>query len=219
VKKVVLVLDITNNIDSSYIDVAEKEIYEILLNQHLSYSDRWYSSFFFKKIMPILRVFGIFASIVGFTLSIFIILNKPSWCPIWINIETYALIFFLCGLIFYFLPRCHKSVEAWSRKNAYKNCKKVAGKCVEEAKKMAPYTAKYEFKDNMIIYYRIKDDVSKLAWKRKLTGVAYHGEKATVIFRKWTSFIPKIIILNEDIDLLDSILTNASLQTRKSIKG
>lgn len=207
------------NIDNEFLDQAEKEIYNILLQQHHSYTDRWYSSTFFIKTMPILRYAGVIGSLIGTGLSLFIFWKAPAWCPAWINIEYYALTFFVLLIFFYFIPVVHVHIKNWNKSYAYRNCKKIAGKCVKDARIQAPYIAHYKFSDNEVTYFRIKDDESKFAWKRKLKGVAFHGKYATVFFRKWTSFIPKIIILHENYDSLASVLDELSINVKPMIKN
>ncbi len=207
-------MEIITKVDTLLIDQAEQEIYKILLSQHHSYSDRWYKNTFVTKVMPILRIVGITLSFVGFTLCLFVIFNKPDWCPAWINIEIYTITFILFSIIFYFFPKIHNYLISWNKNYAYKNCNKIAAKCVREARNQVPFVATYKIESNTIAYYRVKDDNSNLAWKRKLKGVAFCGNQATVIFRKWTSFIPRLIILHEQLDLVEQVLNSASIDTK-----
>ncbi|MBL1142774.1 MAG: hypothetical protein HND53_12160 [Proteobacteria bacterium] len=212
-------MKIKSDIDSEFLDAAEQEIYQILLNQHLSYNDRWFSSPFIVRVMTLLRYIGICLSLLGITLTIYVLWNKPVWCPLWINLNYLALTFILFLVIFYFMPSIDSSLKQWSRNYAFKNCKKIAGNCVKEARKLAPYLAEYEFKANTISYYRIKSDVSTLAWTRKLKGVAFHGKRATVFFKKWTAFIPMLIVLHEKFEPVEIILDNLSIDTKSIVKA
>lgn len=49
---------------------------------------------------------------------------------------------------------------------------------------------------------------------RKLKGVAFQGKYATVIFRKWTSLSPKIVLLHEDFHSIETALNNVAIETR-----
>jgi|GEM_PF-2572304 len=211
-------MEIRSNIDSAFIDAAEDEIYQILLYQHLSYSDRWNSNYLSVKVIPIIRILGLILGIFGVLLSFYVIWRTPEWCPVWININFYAFAFFILSVIFYFLPKINNAIYNWSRNYAYKNCKKIAGKCVKEARHQAPYIAEYIVKGDSIVYCRKKDGESKIAWTRKLKGVAIFGQHATVVFRKWTSFSPKIIFLHEDFDSLAAALKNVPVETRPMIR-
>ena len=164
--------------------------------------------------MVIIRIIGLSASIFGLGLSVYVILLTPSWCPLWIHIEYYALVFIATAFLFYYLLVIQNLIQNWSKQYASKSCKKLARKCVKEAKTEAPYIAEYKIEDDNLIYNRIKDDVSKPAWTRKLKGVAFHGKFATVFFRKWTSFLPIMIILHEDFHPIESVLANLHIETR-----
>ena len=207
-------MEVRSSIDSVFLDEAEEEIFQLLLKQNHSYSDRWYSSSFITKVMSVLRIFGVSASIFGFALCVFVIWNKPAWCPVWVNIEYYTLTFLIFAVVFYFLPIIQIAIQSWGKNYAFKNCKKLARRCVKEARKHIPYIAVYKFEDENMSYSRVKDDVSDLAWSRKLKGVAYHGKSVTVFFRKWTSFFPTIIILHEDFHPIESVLTDLHIESR-----
>jgi len=211
--------EITTSVNSDLLNKSEKEIFEILLNQHLSYSNRWYSNLFVTKVVPALRIVGLIGSLLGIGLCVYIIINKPEWCPAWANINLYTLTFFLLFILFYFFPRIHNFIVNWNRGYAYKNCKKIAAKCVRQARNQVPYIAEYKIDNDKITYYRVKDEVSKKEWTRKLKGVSFQGNNATVFFRKWTSFIPKIVILHEDIEPIKKALNNAQIEVKSIIKS
>lgn len=205
---------IKSQIDSEFLNEAEKEIYEILLRQHLSFSDHWYSNKLVKSTGSFLRLFGLFVSFSGFAFCVYVIVMTPSWCPAWDSIGFYTFAFLALGLLFYFLPMIEKAIQKWGREYAPRNCRKIAERCVREARKQAPYTARYNIKDNRITYYRMKDDDPEPAWTRKLRGVAIHGRLATVLFRKFTSFSPKMIILHSDYVPIQYVLNSASIESK-----
>jgi len=57
-------------------------------------------------------------------------------------------------------------------------------------------------------------DVKPVKNKGELKGVAFCGKFATVFFRKWTSFLPIMIILHEDFHPIESVLANLHIETR-----
>ena len=65
-----------------------------------------------------------------------------------------------------------------------------------------------------ISYYREKDGELKLAWTRDLKGVAIQGNFATIIFKKWTSFMPSIVILHEDLEVIGKALSEQKVDCR-----
>ena len=71
---------------------------------------------------------------------------------------------------------------------------------------MAPFEAEYEIDDELISYYRWKDNIRTLAWSRKLSGVAIHGSSVTLLFKKWTSVTPSMVILHQNFDAIKHVL-------------
>ena len=205
---------IKSQIDLEFLNEAEKEIYEILLKQHLSFSDRWYSNKFLRGTSSVVRLFGLVVSLSSFAFCVYVIVMTPSWCPAWESIGFYTLAFLVLALVFYFLPSFETAIQQWGRNYAPKSCRKIANMCVREARKHVPYMAEYNIKDNKITYHRVKNDNSKPAWSRKLKGVAIHGRLATVLFRKFTSFSPKMIILHNDYVPIQYVLNSASIESK-----
>jgi len=80
--------------------------------------------------------------------------------------------------------------------------------------KQAPFKAEYSIKGGYISYYRKKDDEPKLAWIRKLKGVAVQSDFATIIFKKSTSFIPLIVILHKDFEIVGKVLIEQKIDCR-----
>ena len=209
-------ITIRSEVDAGFLDAAEREIYDILLTQHLAFSERWYSNKLLIKGTSFLRLFGIAACVFGLALCLFVLLVTPAWCPAWFNIRYYIPAFLILGIIFYFLPSIENAIKKWGRAYAPKNCRKIAARCVREARKLVPYTAEYTINGDAITYHRVKDGEIKSSWTRKLKGVAIHGSCATVFFRKWTSFQPIMIILHEDFGPIRTVLINAGIGVRSS---
>ena len=207
-------ITIRSEVDSGFLDEAEKEIYEILLKQSLSYSERWYSNKFLIKTSSFLRIFGLVVSLLAFAFCVFVLLINPSVCPAWKGIEYYTLAFLVLAVIFYFLPAFEKAIKQWGKNYAPGNCRKLAARCVRQARDEVPYTAEYTIRGNSLIYNRVKDDGSHHAWTRRLKGVAIHGRFVTVLFRKWTSFSPGIIILHNDYIPMRYVLNNANIKSK-----
>jgi hypothetical protein len=82
-------LKLRSNIDSNLVDMAEEELFQILLKQHLSFNKRWDSSRFGSKIISILRVLGILVSVLGTAIGIIFML--PSSCSTSTQTEYFIL--------------------------------------------------------------------------------------------------------------------------------
>ncbi len=83
---------------------------------------------------------------------------------------------------------------------------------LKKAKKLAPYQAEYEINANLITYCRVKNDSRKLAWSRKAKGIAYHGNKTTLFFRKWNSILPRMLILHGDVDSMEALSNQKNIE-------
>jgi hypothetical protein len=205
-------LKIKSHITSDRIDSAEQELFQILLKQHQSFNDRWYSSAIVNKVILILRVIGILGSLIGAVLCFFLV--KSGGYIAGIQTELYIIFFIITFLLFYFLPLWQESLKNWTRNRSTNTCRKLAKKCVKKARKLTPFQAEYDIKGDLISYYRGQDDVWKLAWSRRLKGVAIQGQSATLFFRKWTSIQPTIVILYEGSSPLETILSHLNIEFR-----
>lgn len=209
-------MKIRNSIDHKLIDRAEAESYQILLNQNLSYANRWNS-----KVRPILRRFGISLCLMGIVISLFgiVIVRNNIKCSFYLGASTtplvlYALIFVLILIFYYILPKSKNSISNW-HKNIYAiSCKRTARSCVKNAKKLAPFEAEYDIDGELISYYRWSDDSKTFVWSRKLKGVAIHGTSVTLLFKKWTSVSPTMVILHQDFDVIKPVLEHLHIESK-----
>jgi hypothetical protein len=151
-------------------------------------------------------------SLIGAVLCFF--LAKSGGYIAGIQTEFYIVFFIITFLLFYFLPSVEGSIKNWTKKRTINTCKKLAKKCVKKARKLTPFQAEYDIKGDLISYYRGQDDVWKLAWSRRLKGVAIQGQSATLFFRKWTSIQPTIVILYEGSSPLETILSHLNIEFR-----
>jgi hypothetical protein len=196
-------LTIKSNITPNLVDKAEKELFLILMEQHLSFNKRWdYSTSFITRFTPILRVLGMLVSALGLILSIFL-LDKPTWIP-----SEYTIIFFIITFfIFYFLSALKTRINNWAEQRTIKNCKKCTIRCIKKARELAPYQAEYNIKSDLVTYSR----GNSLAWSKRLKGVAIHGQSATLLFRKWTSIQPIMTILHEDFSPIELVFNQLDI--------
>ncbi len=207
-------MNIAFNVNLEFLDEAEKQIFDILLKQRLSHNERWSNKPTFIKVKPILRIGGLVLSIFGAALCIASVLGKANWSLFSLRPEIYIIFFTISGVLFYFLPHCEIKIEGWVRNLSIKSCKKLSAKSVVNAKKQAPYKAEYNIKGGSISYYREKDGEVNLVWTRKLKGVSIQGDFATIVFKKWTSFIPKIVILHDNSEVIGRLLNEQKIECK-----
>lgn len=202
------------NIDLEFIDKASDELFKLLANQNYEFSKRWYDSFVVIKIVPILRWVGLFGSLLGIVLCVFVLMLKPTWCPLWLNAGLFVIFFIVTTVLFVFFPKLEASIKKWSRRYAAKGCKKYSIRVMKQARKLTPFIAEYDIKGDLITYYRGKDNNWNIAWNRKLKGIAYQGYTQTVIFKKATSFYPVIIILHADSKPMQKVLKELGINIK-----
>jgi hypothetical protein len=207
-------LNIKFDVSVEFLDEAEKQLFEILLKQRLSYNDRGSNKPLFIKIKPFLRLVGIVLSILGAALCGATIMSEHNWTLISIRPETYFILFILSSILFYSLPRLDLRMKNWVKKISVRSCAKLSKKALKNARSCVPYKAEYDIKGGSISYYREKDGALKLAWSRKLKGVAIQSDFATIIFKKWTSFIPVIVILHADYEKVETSLSEQNVRCK-----
>jgi len=203
-------ISIKSQVDSSLLDRVEQECYQMLYQQRLFYNERWYSSFLLVKTLSVLRLTGLLLSIVGVILCLFYLVY-PSTCPKWFFAEAYLLFFILAGVLFYYLPRVETRFLGRLKKAGGNSCKRMARRLIAKARKLLPFEAEYDIKGDLITYYRGKDNERQQAWSRQIGGFAILGENVTLLFRKPTSLLPKMLILYEDIESMEPVLKNLDI--------
>ncbi len=207
-------MNIKSNITTDLADRAEDELFQILLKQHIAFNARWHSSPFTIKAKQILRVIGIACCILGAALCIYMKFNTQHHLGR-VKTEDYILFFFGILFLFYYLPTIDITIKHWIKSRSIKNCRKLAKKCVKAARRLAPFEAEYNVRNDLITYYRNKDGNWELAWPRKLNGIAFHGQSTTLFFRKWASIQPTIVILHEDFSLLNNALRKLNIDFKR----
>lgn len=205
-------LKFNSAIDAEFLDRAEEELYQILIERRMAFITRWYSGVFFTRIRPLLRTVGLVLSVMGIGLCLVALLLSPNWCPAFFQAELFLVLFVFLGLLFYFMPVFEMRMKAWSETNALKNCRKMAVRCVRDARKQAPFEAEYKVENNKIVYSRVKGEDLQQVWSRPLKGIAAHGETATLIFRKEKSILPAMVILHESFSQLETLLRQQDIQ-------
>ena len=191
-------MNIRFDVNHDFLNSAELQIFEVLLEQRFAFNDGWLDKPVLVKIKSVLRLIGLILSLLATATCLLALVLGQRWQSAMIGLELWVLIFFAFASFFYLLPRMERAIIRLMRKLSVKNCKKLSKKCLKDARKLAPYTAEYDIKGGSVSYYREIAGELKFVWIRKLKGVAIQTECATVVLRKWTSFVPKIILLHGD---------------------
>ncbi len=64
------------------------------------------------------------------------------------------------------------------------------------ARKRAPFTAEYEFRGDLVVYFRITGDKSEVVWHNRMYGVSCSGNGYTMLYKNSRSFKPHALFLH-----------------------
>jgi len=209
---------IQSRIDSNQLDRIEEECSEMLYQQRLLYNERWYASPLLAKMRSILRLLGLVVSLLGVALCVFYLLY-PSTCPKWFYAEASLVFFILAAALFYYLPRIDSRLHARFKKLGKRGSQKMARRFVARARKQAPFDAKYEVEGDRINYYRGRADQWKRVWGGKAKGFALVGRNVTLLFRKPTSLMPRMLILCDDPNAVATVLTRLGMEYKTTFRN
>ena len=196
--------NIQTQVDQAFVQQAEREIDDILLQQRRAFNLRWDQSPKVQKFKVFLRYFGLTMCFLGFVLCATVLVMGMTWdgqyWPLW----TLLGLFLLLGWVFFKLHQFESGINRWKDRVSQNSCRKLAKKCVKQAAAMVPFTAQYEIKGHLVSYYRSRTQVDddqtewQFVWNRPMAGFACVAQHATVFFKSTKGFQPRIIILHGD---------------------
>jgi hypothetical protein len=202
-------------VDQDHCQRAEDELCEILKQQETGFVDRWNASPASRVTVKFATVVGMLLSFVGLVLvAALLYFDAQSWAtqphPVWLAVFAGFM------MVFALVPRITARIRAWSRARAGRNARRHAQRGLGQARRLAPYEADYDYKRDLLVYSRGKDDQWQLAWSRSLgafreRGIAIQGEAVTVLFRKPGSLLPSLLILQRDREWTAQILRDAGV--------
>ncbi len=76
-----------------------------------------------------------------------------------------------------------------------------AKRMLKVAKRTAPFNAEYDFRGDLLTYYRTTDTRSELGWARRIAGIRYGGNGFVLIYKSAKSFYPNTLILLDSSDV------------------
>ena len=203
---------IESHIDAAFIERAEDQIYQILLTQRLAFNQRWFQHVSMNKVKTALRFFGLFVCLAGVAVMTLSLTMDPTWRFTQWQVYGLLVFFILAAWFFIKLPTLDSRAKNWAEKMSQKSCRKLAKKCVKQAKSLLPFNAQYEIKGDSISYYRNQqittDDNQQwhFVWNRKMSRFAVQAACATIFFKQSKSIQPKMIVLHEQADELKNIM-------------
>ncbi|MGJ8663749.1 MAG: hypothetical protein ACSHWU_08860 [Marinicella sp.] len=206
-----------SQIDEPFIASSEDQVFAILMVQRRAFNLRWQQNLWMNKIKTVLRYFGLLICLVGFMVLLMPLFNWVDWrFSVWQSVALAGL-FFVALWFFIKLPILEEKAQNWTDKSSQKSCRKLAIKCVKQAKRMLPFVAQYEIKGRSISYYRAKNNHDngelewQFVWNRSMNAYAIQAKSVTVFFKKASSIIPKIIVLHQEAETFEHILENRGI--------
>ena len=200
-----------SQVNSGLLDLVEQECHKILLHQRQRFDEWWYSSALFTIVFPILRLAGLVLCVAGIALCLYFLFYQ-NVCPKNFSPGLYLLLFSLGCIFFYFLPDLNTRVIKVMRNVSANGSRSMAHRLVSKARKLAPFIADYNFRGDLVTYYRARDDDWQQVWSRRMSGYAFLDKHVTLFFRKPTSLQPIMLIFYDNSDMMVSVLKGTGME-------
>ncbi|TDR23740.1 hypothetical protein [Marinicella litoralis] len=199
---------ILTEVDDAFIQQAEDQVYRILLQQRRAFNQRWQDNTTMNKGKTVLRYFGLLLCLAGIVIMLLALVYQPTWS--FSQAQVYGLLVFFVLVAWFFIqmPKFDAKAKKWTDNTSQKSCRKLAKRCVKQAKGMLPFQAQYEIKGDLISYYRKQPTSDEgheqwhFVWNRKMCRYAVQSALVTVFFKQAKSIQPKIIVLHDKPDEL-----------------
>lgn len=202
-------LQLHAEVTPEFLHALENELITLVHDRLMAHRERFLS----KKLQMVsmralkyISIFGLCMSIALFALGGF---NYHG-----LRLEIGFIIFFALAFL---LARDTRRLMEWRTKLSKPYwlwlARSNASRMLRVAKKSLPFRAEYEFRDNVVVYYRISKTGSKLAWTRTLKHWRVSGQHATLLFKKKTSLYPYILIMHEASHDLSQYLEALGIQS------
>ena len=197
-------------VDAEHCRRAADELYDVLRVQERAFLARWPSARGMGATLKIARVVGMVFSLLGLLLVCSLLYyDTRRWAtqpPLW-----FIPLFIAFVAFFVFQPRIVAGIREWSLRSADRRARRHADKGLRAARNLAPFEADYDFKGDLLIYTRGRDDKWQLGWSRALArfrdgGVAVQMPSITVIFKRASSLVPAVVILQQGGDWTGEVL-------------
>jgi hypothetical protein len=206
-------------VDADHCQRAADELCEILRIQQRGFVERWNTARTTRVVIGVARWVGLIASLLALLIiGALLYFDTRVWAtqpPVW-----YLSVFIAFFLFFVFAPAVVAGLQRWSFGRAEKRARRQADRCVKAARRLAPFEAEFDFRGDLLLYLRGKEDLWQLAWSRRLgrfreRGVAVQAGSVTAIFRRPRSLGPSVVILHRERDWAASILQHAGIATSR----
>lgn len=119
-----------------------------------------------------------------------------------------ALCFSLLIPVTWGMHRLEHSQRYWMRL-----ARRRARPLLKRARKCAPFIAEYQFRGDLVVYFRTAGARTELAWSRRMRGVRITGGGFTLLFKNERAFGPYAIFLHQPAPELDMLFDNLGISS------
>jgi hypothetical protein len=212
-------------VDAAHCQRAADELNAILRQQERAFVARWHSSKLISAAVKTARTVGMSASVLGLALcTALLYFDTRSWSTqpsIW-----FIPIFVAFFLVLLFQPPIGRRIREWSLGKADRRARRNAERAVRAARRLAPFELDYDLKGDLLVYSRGKDGAWRLVWHRVLRkfqprGLAVQSASVTAIFRRPSSLVPSVVILQQSREWPATVLREIgiTLESRQADNG
>lgn len=199
-------------ITAEYLSGVEPQLTAVFFQRFKDNEALRCNGFFEKKVVPVLYFIIRALCILLLIIAALLFLGKSSICnSLVMNI---LVLLFACTFLFIFWDkgRLERRLTVFRERIFSWVAKKRARIMLKHAAKLAPFQAEYDFRGDVLAYYRIKDDVATFAWNRTLSGFFFAGQGFIVFFKNEKQLYPFAIILHDYTSELAEYLKAQSLK-------
>jgi len=180
-------------VNSDYLLALEAELVTVLLERFKASHARMLSPRLYTWSMMAIK----YLSIMGFGVSLLSYFQGGTFVYSVRQDIILMPVFAVFCVVFWNTNKIIQKHAAMTARSWMWIAKKRSSGMLRQARKTLPFCAEYDFRDDVVAYYRITDKASVLAWTRTIRHWRVNGQYATLLFKKKTSMYPYVMILHE----------------------
>ncbi len=185
-------LRLTTQITADFLDRVESELISIFHDCLMAHRRRFMHPGFYSVLFAL----GKLLSASGLALS-FLLCAMGGFIYHSVRIDVVFILLFSL-LLAVFWNKQKRMDKLWTSYRPYWMwlARKRANRMLKAAKKTAPFAAEYDFRGDLAVYYRTKNESAEFVWARKIKGFHLAGSGFTLLFKKQGAIYPYAIILH-----------------------